>query len=131
MSYTVLRGRWCNNIVLNVHAPSEEKSADSKDRFYKELQQVFDHFSKLHIRILLGDFKEKLGRQDILKPTIGNDSVHQDINDNGVRTVNLATSKNLVLKCTMFSHRNIHKHTWTSLDGKSHNQIDQILIDRK
>ena len=25
MSYVVLRGRWCNIIVLNEHAPSEEK----------------------------------------------------------------------------------------------------------
>ena len=41
MSYIVLRGRWCNIIVLNVHVPSEEKSDDSKDRFYKELEQVF------------------------------------------------------------------------------------------
>ena len=39
----VLRGRWCN-IVLNVHAMSEEKSDDSRDSFYKELEQVFDHF---------------------------------------------------------------------------------------
>jgi len=29
--YIVLRGRWCNIIVLNVHAPSEDKSDDSKD----------------------------------------------------------------------------------------------------
>ena len=33
MSYIVLRGRWCNIIVLNVHAPSEEKSDSSKDSF--------------------------------------------------------------------------------------------------
>ena len=33
MSYIVLRGRWCNVIVLNVLAPSEEKSVDSKDSF--------------------------------------------------------------------------------------------------
>ena len=26
--YIVLRGRWCNIIVLNVHAPSEDKSDD-------------------------------------------------------------------------------------------------------
>ena len=28
----------------------------------------------------------------------------------------------------MFPHRNIHKYTWTSADGKNHNHIDHILI---
>jgi hypothetical protein len=31
----------------------------------------------------------------------------------------------------MFPHGNIHKYTWTSVDGKSHNQIDHTLIDRR
>jgi hypothetical protein len=35
-SYIVLRGSWCNIIVLNVHATSEEKSSDSDDSFYEE-----------------------------------------------------------------------------------------------
>ena len=48
MSYIVLRGRWCNIIVLNVHAPREEKSDDSKDSFYEELEQVFDNFPLYH-----------------------------------------------------------------------------------
>ena len=39
MSYIVVRGRWCNIIVLNVYAPSEKKSDNSKDRFYDELEQ--------------------------------------------------------------------------------------------
>jgi hypothetical protein len=60
--------------------------------------------------------------------TIGNESLRQDSNDNGVRIVNFATSKNLVVKSTMFPHRNIHKYTWTSPDGKTHNQIDHVLI---
>jgi len=41
VSYLFLGGHWCNIIVLNVHAPSEEKSDDSKDSFYEELEQVF------------------------------------------------------------------------------------------
>ena len=35
MSNTELRGRWCNAIVLNVLAPTEEKSDDSKYRFMR------------------------------------------------------------------------------------------------
>jgi len=37
MSYVVLRGCRCNIIGLNVHAPSGEKSGDSKDSFFDEL----------------------------------------------------------------------------------------------
>jgi hypothetical protein len=41
----------------------------------------------------------------------------------GVRAVNFATSENLVVKSTMFPHCSIHKYTWTSPDGQTHNQI--------
>jgi hypothetical protein len=61
MSHIVLRGRYCNTIVLNVHAPNKEISDDSKDIFYDELEQVFYHFPKYHTKILLGDFNIKLG----------------------------------------------------------------------
>jgi endonuclease/exonuclease/phosphatase family metal-dependent hydrolase len=80
---------------------------------------------------LLGDFNAKVGREDTFKPAIGKESLHQDSNDTGVRVVNFATSKNLVVKSTMFPHRNIHKYTWTSPNGKTHNQIDHIQIDRR
>ena len=83
------------------------------------------------MKILLGNFNAKVGRENIFKPTIGNESLHQDSNDNGVRLVIFATSKNLVVKSTMFPHRNIHKYTLTSPDGNTHNQIDHVLIDRR
>jgi len=83
------------------------------------------------MKILLGDFNAKVGREKVFKPKIGNESLHQHSNDNGVRIVTFATSKNLVMKSTMFPHRNIHKYTWTSPDGKTHNQIDYVLIDKR
>ncbi len=63
------------------------------------------------MKILLGELNKKVRRENIFKPTIGNESLHQDNNNNGVRIVNLATSRNVAVKSTMFPHRDIHKHT--------------------
>jgi hypothetical protein len=101
-----------------------------KDSFYKELERGFDKFPKYHMKVLLGDFNAKVGREDIFKLTIGNESLHEISNDNGVRLVNFATSKILRVKSTVFPHSNIHKYTWTSPDGKIQNQIDHILVNR-
>jgi len=81
--------------------------------------------------MLLGDINAKLERENIFKPAMGQESLHQDSNDNEVRLVNFATSKILVVKSTMFPHRNIHKYTWTFPDGKTHNQTDHVLMGRR
>jgi hypothetical protein len=71
------------------------------------------------MEILLSDFNTRVGKEDIFKPTIGNESLHDISNDNGVRVVNFSTSKNLVVKSTMVPHHSIHKYTWTSPDGRT------------
>jgi hypothetical protein len=102
-----------------------------KDVFTRNWSAFFNHFPKYHMKTPLGNFNTKVGRENIFIPTIGNENLRQDSNDNDVRIVNFATSKNLVVKSTMFSHRNIHTYTWTSPGGQTHNQTDHILIDRK
>jgi hypothetical protein len=72
MSHIILRGHWCHIIVLNVHAPTEDKTDDVKDSFYEELERVCDKFPKYHMKILLGDFNAKVGWEDIFKLTTGN-----------------------------------------------------------
>jgi hypothetical protein len=61
MSYLTLKGRWFDVILLNVHAPTEDKDDDKKDSFYEELEQVFDQFPRYHMKILLRDFNAKGG----------------------------------------------------------------------
>jgi hypothetical protein len=72
-------------IDLNVHAQCEDKTNDAKDSFYEELGQVFEN---------VGGIIMKVGREDIFKLKIGKDSSHEISNDNGVRVVKFATSKN-------------------------------------
>ena len=70
LSYLILRGRWYNIIVINAHAPTEDKDDLIKDSFYEVLEQTLGQFPRYHMKILLGDFNAKVGQEDIFKPTI-------------------------------------------------------------
>jgi hypothetical protein len=111
MPYIILRGRWFHIIVVNVHAPTEDKIDDMEDRFYEELEHIFDKFPRYSMKILLGDFNAEVGGEDILKPTIWNESLHEIINHKGIGVLNFATSKVLIVKSTMFPRHNFHKYT--------------------
>jgi hypothetical protein len=76
-----------------VHDPCEDKGDDVKDSFCEELGRVFDQFHRYDMKILLGDLNAKVGRENICKRTIGNESLHEISNDNGVRVVNFANLK--------------------------------------
>jgi hypothetical protein len=54
---------WSDIIVLNNHAPTEDKIDDVKGSFNEELEHVFDKFPKYHMNILLGDFSAKESRE--------------------------------------------------------------------
>jgi hypothetical protein len=129
MSCIILRGGWCHIVVLNIHTSREDKIDYVNDSFYEELKRVFDTISKYHMKILLGYFIAKVGREDMTDNR--GESLQEISNINGVRLVNFATPKNLRVKSTMFPQRKIHKCNWTSPDWKTHNQIDHILVDRE
>jgi hypothetical protein len=71
MLYIILRGCWFHVTVLNVHAPTGDRTDNVKDTFYKELECVFDKFPKPYMKILLEDFSAKVGRNGIFKQITG------------------------------------------------------------
>jgi hypothetical protein len=78
MSYIILRGRWCDIIDLNVHAPKEDKIDDMMGKLYEGLQSVFDKFTKYNMKIFLGEFKTRVGKE----LTNRNNSLHETSNNN-------------------------------------------------
>jgi hypothetical protein len=42
-----------------VHAPTEDKNYDTKNSFYDELRLLFNHFTKHHMKMFLGDLPAK------------------------------------------------------------------------
>jgi hypothetical protein len=131
MSYIIiLKGRWCDVFVLNVYAPTEVK-IHYMDSFYEELERISYKFTKYRVKDFLGNFNAKVGKKDIFKPIVENENIHEISIDNGIRVANFVTSKNLVVKSSMFPHRKFYKFIWTSPSGKFHNRNDHILIERR
>ncbi|XP_025407079.1 uncharacterized protein LOC112681028 [Sipha flava] len=114
--------------IINCHAPTEIKDDNVKDSFYDELTDTYEGINGNMIRIVIGDFNAKCGRETQYFPCIGKESLHCNSNDNGQRLIAFATSNGLTVSSTTFSHKNIHKATWRSPDGETLKQIDHILI---
>jgi hypothetical protein len=90
---------------------------------------LFDKFPKYHMRIV-----RRIQCQGRQGRHFWTDNCERKFtrvsNESGVGVVNFATSKNMTVKSTMLPHRRIHKYIWTFPEGKTHNQIDLIVIDR-
>jgi hypothetical protein len=65
---------------------------------------------------------------NIFKLTIGNKSLYEISNDNGISAISYLK---ISVKNIMYNYRKIHKYIWKSSDGKPHSQIDHILIHRR
>jgi endonuclease/exonuclease/phosphatase family metal-dependent hydrolase len=80
---------------------------------------------------LLGDLNAKCEKEGHFLPIIGSESVHDTSNDNGLRVISFAASKDMIISITTFPHKDIHKITCKSPDGKTANQIDHVLIQKR
>ncbi|XP_039282916.1 uncharacterized protein LOC120351043 [Nilaparvata lugens] len=77
----------------------------------------------------MGDMNAKIGWEEIYKQQAGSHSLHNESNLNGIRLINFAASKGMVISSTSFPRKNIHEETWVSPDMATYNQIDYVMID--
>lgn len=129
ISAITIKTNGSDTVIINVHAPTEEKGDDEKEEFYNTLEDVYNGSSG-SIKIIV-DLNAKIGRELEYRATTGGHSLHERTNSNGNMLVDFAMGKGMIIKSTMFPRKNIHKYTWVSPDGKHRNQIDHVLINHK
>jgi hypothetical protein len=112
-----------NYSLICVHAPTEEKNDDEKDNFYEDRYQIYEECPIRDVKIIIGDLNAKIGQEEIYRSVIGKYSLHTLSNDNGIRVINFACSKNMVAASTLFNHKHIHEMIERYPDGQTHNQI--------
>jgi exonuclease III len=104
-----IRGIFFNTTIICAHAPTEEKEELQKDNFYEDLERIYRKAPKYDIKIVMGDFNAKVGKEQELRPTVGKYSLHEETNNNGWRMIDFAITKNMAIRSTLLQHKRIHK----------------------
>jgi len=126
-----VRGKFFNYSVINVHAPTEDKSDTEKYAFYDGLRNLYDTCPKLDLKLTIGDLNAQIGKEALYYPTIGKEAFHQESNENGKMKIHLAASRNKVIGTTLIPHTDIQKITWRSPDIHHFSQVDYLLTDSR
>ncbi|KAI8121895.1 Craniofacial development protein 2 [Lucilia cuprina] len=123
-----IRSKFFNISLICAHAPTEEKDEGVKDRFYDRLDDLYDRCPKHDVKIVLGDFNAKIGKENVFGPIVGKFSLHDETSENGMRLIDFAAARNMVISSTRFKHLDIHKATCAHRKNRR-NQIDHVIID--
>ena len=124
-----IKAKFYNISLICAHAPTEEKDDAVKDAFYAKLEDLYDKCPAHDVKMVLGDFNAKVRQEGIFGPTVGQFSLHTTTSPNGLRLIDFAAARNMVVCSTRFQHLDIHKATWLSPDRSIRNQIDHVVID--
>ena len=104
----------------------------NKELFYEQLQSIVEKVNKHDLLIITGDMNAKVGSSNHNRERVMAKHGAAIMNSNGERLIDFCEiNNNLVITGTIFPHKDIHKNTWTSPDGKTHNQIDYILVTQQ
>ena len=81
------------------------------------------------MKIVMGDLNAKVGNDNRnCERAMGREGCGT-MNDNGERLLDTCTTYDFVIGRTLFPHRDVHKLTWYSPNGRDKNYIDHLMIN--
>ena len=114
-----------------MYAPTADSTEGNIDKFYRDLTLTVKEVKKNDVLIIGGDWNAKIGTDNTGWETIMGKFGYGDRNERGERLMEFAMDNELVICNSKFQHKECHKWTWRSPDGKTKNMIDLILINKK
>jgi len=102
LSYLTITGKVFDIVMINCYVPTEILDGDLRDAYYKTLEITFYSIPRYAIKFVIGDTKAQVGQERIFQKTAGKESFHLESINNGLRLINFAASKDLMISSTMF-----------------------------
>ena len=121
-----------NITLIQVYAPTSDHDDEEIKAFYEELEKTIKKAPKKDIIYIMGDFNAKIGPDAHANwaGTVGKYGTGET-NDRGLRLLEFASSHKLTIANTLYPHKLSRRTTWHSPNGKTHNQIDFILVPKR
>ena len=115
--------------VIQTYAPANDAMDEEKDEFYNQLRDTISRRNRHDMIVVMGDPNAKLGNNNTTREEVLGKFGVGAMNDNGERLCDFCSANGLVITGTIFPHKEIHKLTWRSPDGKTVNQIDHVMVN--
>lgn len=126
-----VKGKFCNITFVNVYAPTEDAEERTVDEFYEDLERAADRIPRHDMKVILGDFNAKIGKEDQYRMVAGKCGLHEQTSINGERVCLFAETQRLIISSTCFPHKSIHLGTWKIPGRDECNQIDHVLTSKR
>jgi hypothetical protein len=89
------------SLTINAYAITEENFKNEIDDKLKHILETTPNY----IKILISDLNVKIVKKDIYRPTIGSNSLHDIIKNNGTRLINMCLAKSFTLSSRYFPRK--------------------------
>ncbi|XP_046688330.1 uncharacterized protein LOC124374077 [Homalodisca vitripennis] len=117
--------------VQEVRWKDKDNEEGIVDDFYTELERVCDKIPRHDMKVVLGDFNAKIGKEEQNNMVAGKCGLHEETSLNGERVCMFAEAQRLIVSSNCFPHKKIHLGTWKMPGRDSCNQIDHVLTSKR
>ena len=115
--------------VIQPYAPINDAMDEQKIESYNQLQDTISDYNRNDLLVVMGDLNAKVRNNNTNRREVMRKFGIGIMNDSGERLCDFCSANGFVITGTIFPHKDIHKLTWRSPDGRTVNQIDHVLVN--
>ena len=115
--------------MVQAYAPTSDAMDEEKEEFYNQLQDTVSSCNRNGMTVVMGDLNAKVGNNNTKREEVMGKFGVGVMNDNGEMLCDFCSANGFIITGTIFPHKDIHKLTWRSPDGRTVNQIEYVLVN--
>ncbi|XP_068207464.1 craniofacial development protein 2-like [Palaemon carinicauda] len=117
----------CNMSIIVCYAPTNDSPEERNDEYYEELQSVIGEIPERDMKIVIGDFNGKTGRNNEgIENVMGVEGLAEVANKKGADFISFCSTNNLVIGSTLFQLKYIHKSIFKFANKQRANKQDDL-----